>query len=167
MLRSMLRASLKWLLILSLFSATEAFAQGQVAGPPNAILCNQAAQVTVTAVSSIFAGVSGVTGQRVYICGWHVTAQSSGGTFQVITGTSSGTTINCLGGVAGSGVPGTGSTTVPVSTTTLTPSLAVSSTAPATDHIDYAMLQGTISQPLCIAATTLSSLAIMVYFSQF
>lgn len=162
MLRSMLQGLLKWLLILGLsFGASQAFAQGSSAGPPNAILCNQGAQLSNANTTSIFAMVSGVAGQRVYLCGWHVTAASSNAIFQIITGTSSGSSINCLGGVAGTGVTGA------VSTTTITPSLAVNNTAPATDHIDYAMVQAPTGQPLCLAVTTASSIGAMLWFSQF
>lgn len=162
MLKSTLRALWLLPLILSLFSATDARAQGQVAGPPNAILCNQGAQINNATSTSVFSLASGVTNQRIYLCGWHVTTQSSGATFQIFTGTSSGSSINCLAGVAGTGFPGTA-----VSPSTLTPSLAVSSTAPATDHIDFAMVQGQVGAALCIGITTLSSASAMVYFSQF
>src|SRR5207245_10097043 len=75
--------------------------QAQV-GPPNSILCNHLAQASPTAVTSQVLSLEGtptqpvlrgVAGQRIYICGWHVTATAgTASTFQLVAGTDSGVT---------------------------------------------------------------------------
>lgn len=153
---SMLRGLLKSLLIPGLlFVANAAWAQGQVAGPPNAILCNQLGTWGPTTGNSVFNITSPSAGstQRVYICGWHVTTQNSQSSesFQLIMGALSSGAVNC--GAA----PGA---------QTVTPSLAVSNTAPSTDHIDFAMAQTGQGQQLCVS-TIGTSIAGIIYFSQF
>lgn len=154
---SMLRGLLKSLLILGLLcAASAAFAQGQVAGPPNAILCNQLGTFGPTTANSVFNITSPSTSQglqRVYICGWHVTTQASVSTesFQLLMGSISSGALNCAGG--------TGAQTV-------TPSLAVSSTAPSTDHIDFAMAQTGQGQQLCVN-TIGTSMSGIIYFTMF
>lgn len=144
----------KLLLLLGLLLCPSlAFAQGQVAGPPNAILCNQMTSFGPTTGASVFSVTSPSTlqgSQRVYLCGWHITTQNAtAGTFQIIQGVVSGG-IQC--GAQAS---------------TITPSLAVSNTAPSTDHIDFAFTQTpSTGAQVCVnsAGTSVSGL---IYFTQF
>src|SRR5271169_5778629 len=90
----------------------QAQAQGPIVGPGNVILCPNIATLTVggTGLTQLVALLSG---QRVYLCGWHITNTGSTGTFALSYGTGS----NCAGG-----------------TTTIIPAQNTTSTAPATDH---------------------------------
>lgn len=111
------------LVILALFPA-------QV-GPPNNIQCNQFVSFTGTAAEAQI--LAAATGKTTVICGWHVTSTSATTTtFQLFAG--SGT--NC----------GTGSTTI-------TPPLNVTLSAPSADHIDYASLSyPSPNNALCVNA---------------
>jgi len=107
-------------------------------GPPNQILCNNTATFTGTgaALSAITAGAS----QRVYLCGWHITNTAASGTFAITYGTGT----NC----------GTG-------TVTVTPSLTVSSTAPSTDHIEFATINTPLGGSFCVNATVTSVIGLL------
>ena len=109
--------------------APEEPAKAQV-GPPNQVLCSTSATFTGTgaAASVITAGAS----QRVYLCGWHITNTAATGTFAITTGTGT----NC----------GTG-------TVTVTPSMSVTSTAPTTDHIEFATFNSALGGSFCVNAT--------------
>ena len=127
--------------------------QAQV-GPSNQILCNKLASATLTGTGSTVTTslMSGLTGQTIVICGWHVTQSgTTAGTFQLEYGTQGG--------------PCT-------SPTVLTPAFSVSSTAPATDHIDYASLSvpkssATQLNQLCLVTTgaATSTLQIGIWFA--
>jgi hypothetical protein len=106
--------------------------QGGLIGPGNAILCNQLSQASpVTATTTSL--MAGVAGKVIVICGWHVTSnQSAVTTFQFEYGTQGG----------------------PCTTpTTITPAYSVTSTAPATDHVDYASLSIPAGAQLCVVTT--------------
>jgi hypothetical protein len=123
----------------------QADSQGQVAGPPNAILCNQGAQIGPTSAVSAFTAVTSVTAKTVFLCGWHVTATSGFAAFFQISQGACGTSMAAM-----------------------TPSLAVTNTAPATDHIDFAMISTGVGQSLCFSNNTLnSSVSAVLWFSQF
>jgi len=124
--------------------------QAQV-GPSNQILCNKLASATLTGTGSTVTTslMSGLTGQTIVICGWHVTESgTTSGTFQLISGTQGGP---C-------GTP-----------TVITPGFSVSSTAPATDHVDYASLSLPMSSQLCVVTTgaATSTLQIGIWAAQF
>jgi hypothetical protein len=116
-------------------------------GPPNLIQCNTLAQASpVTATTTgLF---NGVAGKIIAICGWHVTSsQSSPTTFQLEYGTQGGP---C---------------TTPV---TITPAYNVTSTAPATDHVDYASLSIPSGAQLCVVTTGATvGMQVGVWISQF
>ena len=118
------------------------FGQAQV-GPTNQILCNKTAILTVAAAGTtqLVAPVAGVT---VNMCGWHVTTTTTAGTFQILFGT---------GATCGTG------------TVNVTPPLAVSSTAPSADHIEYAYASGATGAGLCITTVTAATIAAVVWFS--
>jgi hypothetical protein len=128
-------------------------------GPPNQILCNNLAQASPTAVTSqvlSLVGVAtqpvlrGVAGQRIYICGWHVTATAgTASTFQLVAGTDAATTPGCGG-----------------TQTILTPAYTVLNTAPATDHIEYATFSLAAGQQLCVT-TTGTALQVGVWIGQY
>lgn len=133
------------LAVLVLFWPSLAWAQG-IVGPINQILCNKIA--TFNGVSAVTSLVSAVSGQTVYVCGWHVTNSSAtAATFVFTSGTL--TTNPCDTG-----------------TKTLTPALSVLNTSPSADHIDYAVMSSGVSQAFCVtpSATTLTGL---IYYSQF
>ena len=132
------------LLGLALLLPPGARAQPAIVGPPNAIICNGAAQ-TAIGVSGQTQTVAGVAGRSIYICGWHVTNSGASGTFQLSYGTGS----NC----------GTGNALV-------TPAFTVTSTAPATDHIDYAVVQVPAGNALCINPSV-ATIAAIIWFAQF
>lgn len=120
----------------------------QQTGPPNQILCGRQAIATVAsaATTSLVAGVSTTS---IMVCGWHVTTSNSANasTFQLIYGTQGGP---C-------GTP-----------TNLTPAFSVTSTAPSSDHIEFATFQVPIGQQLCVVSTGATvQLSILVYYSQF
>jgi len=117
--------------------------QAQV-GPPNQILCNQTAILNAAAAGTTQL-VVGVTGQRVYMCGWHFTTNTTAGTFQLLVGTGA----TC---------------TTP---TNFTPAVAVSSTAPSSDHIEFASLNGAAGQSFCVTTVTSATITGQIWFSQF
>lgn len=118
---------------------------GAVAGPPNAILCNQTATFTGAAALTTISGATSTSPARVYVCGWHVTSTSSTTTtFQLETGTGT----NCAGNAV-----------------VITPALNVTITAPSADHIDYAAWQTAQGGEVCVnAPATVNGL---IYFSTF
>jgi hypothetical protein len=137
------------ILLLALLAPGVARAQGAAVGPMGGILCNQFAGISKTTAATT-ALVNGVAGQVISVCGWFGTsAQSSPTSFQLVYGTQ--------GGPCGSPV-------------TLTPTIAVTSTAPADDHVDNASITVPQGQQLCIATATFGgpiSLQIGVFFSQY
>jgi hypothetical protein len=119
-------------------------AQGPIVGPGNLLICPRLATLAV-GPSTITQIVPAVTGQSISICGWHITNTGTTGTFSL----SSGTGSNC----------GTG-------TNLFIPPQNVTSTAPATDHIDYAIFTLPISTALCITPSV-ATIAAVVYYNQF
>lgn len=134
---------------------------GQV-GPPNQIQCNRTAQLNVAGATA--SGVLtldgnsgsqqvlvGSLGQRINICGWHFTNQTSAtqGTFQFVAGLSSGTTPGCTG-----------------TQVILTPAIGVTSTAPSSDHIDYASMSLAQGLQLCVTTTGAVTITGVVFISQ-
>lgn len=119
--------------------------QAQV-GPPNQIQCNKTAIMAPgpTVATQI---VAPVTGQTVYVCGWHVTNTGATGTFSITTGTQ--TTTACDTG-----------------TVNITPTFNVTSTAPSSDHIDYSGISSKVSQGLCITPSV-ATIGGMVWYAQF
>ncbi len=113
-------------------------------GPPNQIQCNQTAILNAAAAGTTQL-VTGVTGQRVYMCGWHFTTTTTAGTFQLLVGTGA----TC---------------TTP---TNFTPAVAISSTAPSADHIEFVSLNGAAGQSLCVTTVTSATITGQVWFSQF
>ena len=122
-----------------------AAAQG-VIGPANQVICNKV--VTFSSISTLTQLVAPVTGQAIFICGWHVTNTSAtAASFVITTGTQ--TTNPCDTG-----------------TVTITPALSVLNSAPSADHIDYAVGQSKLSQALCVLPSS-TTLAGLIYYSQF
>src|SRR5229473_364726 len=90
-LMSKLRLTLTLLLSLSLSLLAWGPSHAEnVVGPTNAILCSKTASATPTSATTT-ALVSGVAGQSIYICGWHVTSiLNTTSTFQFEYGTKEG-----------------------------------------------------------------------------
>ena len=112
-------------------------------GPPNQIICNKVASFSGVAVSTQL--VAAITGQSIFVCGWHVTNTAGSGTFQFTTGTGTA----CATGSAN-----------------VTPALNVTSSAPSADHVDYATISSSMGNAFCVipSVTTLSGL---IFYSQF
>lgn len=131
--------------LLIFFGLASAAPAQQIVGPQNLILCNKTAAFTGAAALTQL--VAGVSGQRVYICGWHVTSTSSTTTtFTLVSGATVGTACD-------------------TSATTLLPALNVTITAPSADHIDYASMQSVTSQNVCVNAP--ATITGLIYYSQF
>lgn len=131
-------------LVLSLFAGAQA--QPSIIGPPNAIQCNQGASFAAASATTTNV-ITAVAGQRIYICGWHITStQSAANTFQLEYGTGSGCS----------------------SPTTITPALVVTSTAPATDHMQFAVTQTAVGAQFCVVTTgTTVGTNGVIWFAQF
>lgn len=123
-------------------------------GPINEILCNSITNpgnLTGTGSAVTTKLISAAGSKIIVICGWHVTESgTTAGTFQLEYGTQ--TTNPCDTG-----------------TTVLTPAFSVSSTAPATDHIDFAVLSTPVNNQLCVITTgaASSTLQVGIWFAQF
>lgn len=134
-----------WLALAALLAwtywpATEAEAQ---LGPPNQILCNATAPFTGTGAAATV--ITGAAGKTIYLCGWHMTNTAATGSFAITTGT----TASC----------GTG-------TVTWTPTMSVTSTAPTTDHIEFASLSAAAGANVCVNATVTTVTGVL-WYSQF
>lgn len=129
-------------ILLSLCAGADS--QAPIVGPGQAIICTAIATLAVgpSAATQI---VAAVTGQSIKICGWHITNTGATGTFAL----ESGTGTNCAS-----------------STVTTVPAQNVTSTAPATDHIDFASIQLPISTALCIVPSV-ATIAAVVYYTQY
>ncbi len=143
----MRKLALSLLALLALAGAQALGQGGPTVGPTNAPLCNKIgtaapASATTTAV------ISGVAGQIINICGWHVTSNQSGvTTFQFEYGTQGG--------------PCT-------SPTTITPAMSVTSTAPSVDHQQLAVFTVPAGAQVCVVTTgTTVGQGIVVWYSQF
>jgi hypothetical protein len=136
---------MRWLLALGFaLLAWGAQAQPSIIGPPNAVQCNAVATLAV-GTTGLTQMVAAVTGQRIFVCGWHVTNTGATGTFLLANGTGS----NC------------GTNTV-----TQIPALNVTSTAPSGDHQTFATFQTPISAALCVNPSV-ATIAVVVYYAQF
>lgn len=119
-------------------------ASAQAIGPTNQIFCNKVATLAV-GPSSITQIIAANAGQTISVCGWHVTNTAASGTFSFQYGTGS----NC----------GTG-------TTTIIPALNVTSSAPSSDHLDYAQIGVPISNAFCVTPSV-ATIAVVIYYAQF
>ena len=125
-----------------------AFSQAPIVGPGQFIMCPKSVQASIVTATTTQL-VAPVTGQSVFVCGWHVTStQSTSTTFQIIFG---------AGATCGT------------NTITLTPAFSVTSTAPSGDHQTYAIgPNSTVSQGLCVVTVGATiGQAVMIYYSQF
>src|SRR5215475_4902923 len=120
-------------------------AQAQV-GPPNPILCNKTAFASPSTATTT-SMVTGVAGQTIQICGWHVTSiVATQNTFQFEWGTQGG----------------------PCTTpTTFTPAFGVINSAPSVDHIEFASVSLPAGAQLCVVTTAATALQVLVWYSQF
>jgi hypothetical protein len=128
-------------------SSVGALAENTV-GPTNNVICNKFVQATVSTAATTPL-ISGVAGQSIFICGWHVTTTQTATfpTFQFEYGTQGGP---C-------GAP-----------TVVTPAFNVTNTAPSSDHISIATIQAPAAAQFCVVSgATTTNLAIEVYYSQF
>lgn len=127
-------------LSLSLWSWTmPAWAQ---IGPPNNVLCSQAASFTGTGAAATV--IAAAAGKTTFFCGWHITSTSSTTTtFQF----SNGSAANCGGG------------------TNFTPAMNVTITAPSVDHNNFAVLSFLSTQNICINAP--ATVTGVVWFGQY
>lgn len=116
--------------------------KAEIVGPINTIACNQIANLPVGS-TTITQVIAAKTGQQINICGWHVTNTGATGTYSLSYGTGS----NC----------GTG-------TTTITPTTNVTSTAPDTDHIEFAMYSLPASAALCVTSSV-NTVSTLIFYS--
>lgn len=131
------------LALLWLACAAPALADNTV-GPTNQVICNKVATLAV-GPSSITQMIAAVTGQSIFICGWHVTNTGAAGVFSFQHGTGT----NCA-----------------TNTATDIPATNVTNTAPSADHISIATLQLPVSTAFC-ATPSVTTIDIVVYYSQF
>jgi len=132
-----------WLVLIALLLWGWSLNEGEAQlGPPNQVLCNQTATFTGTGAAATV--ITGVAGKTIFFCGWHVTNTAATGTFAI----SAGTTATC------------GSNTVAV-----TPTLSVTSTAPSSDHIEFAYFSAAAGANVCVNATVTTVTGVL-YFSQ-
>ena len=117
-------------------------AQAQQVGPVNAILCNQKATLVGTTGAQKI--VSGVAGQAISVCGWHITNTGTTGTFVF----SSGTGTNC----------GT-------STVVQIPTANIINSAPSGDHVEYASWSIPVGTDLCLTPSV-AGISAVVWYSQ-
>ena len=123
-------------------------AQAPIVGPGQFVMCPKSVQAAIVTATTTQV-VAPVTGQSVYICGWHVTStQSTSTTFQFEYG--SGATCG-------------------TNTVVLSPAFSVTSTAPSADHQTYAIGPNSAAgSGLCVITTGATvGQAIMIYYSQF
>ena len=131
-------------LALALFITNDRpLAQGQV-GPINQVICNKTANLPVGS-TGLTQMIAAVTGQTIFICGWHVTNTAASGTFLFAQGTGS----NC----------GTGGITI-------LPATNVTNAAPSADHIDYAVISTLPSAAFCINPSV-NTISALIFYSQF
>ena len=141
-----MRKLLAALAFLWLACAAPAFAENTV-GPGQQVLCNKTAQASVASATTTLL-ITGVAGQSIFGCGWHVTSiLATTSTFQFVYGT---------GATCGTGQQ------------PLTPAFNVTSAAPSSDHISLASYQVPLGNNVCvITGTGTTGDAIVVYYSQF
>lgn len=111
-----------------------------VVGNPNLVQCNRTQPFTGTGAAAVV--VAGTLNKTTFICGWHITNTAATGTFAITAGTGT----NC------------GTNTVSV-----TPAMSITSTAPSTDHIEYAGTSAGLSADLCVSATVTTVTGIIWY----
>ena len=113
-------------------------------GPPNQVLCNQLI-IQAASTTSLATIVTGTSGKVVFICGWHVTNNiATAATFTL----SSGTGTNCA-----------------TTNTNITPAFSVTSSAPSTDHVEFASLSLAAGNNLCVISSA-TTLQIGIWVSQ-
>ena len=135
----------QWLLALVLFLLPSlAFAQSGTVGPTNQIYCNKVATLA-TGSTGDQQVIAAVTGQLVFICGWHITNTGASGTFAFDYGTGS----NC----------GTGKVAV-------IPAQNVTSNAPSADHTGTAYYNTIASQAFCVNPSV-NTIAGVIFYAQF
>jgi len=137
-----LKLFLTTLLALTLLCAGPA--KPEVIGTQNQVFCNQLVFQSAS-VASLQTILAGQVGKTIFVCGWHVTATTTGGTFQL----SQGTGTNCV-----------------TTNTNLTPAYSVSSSAPATDHISAASISIPAGNNLCITSSN-TNLQIGIWIGQY
>jgi len=125
-------------------TSASASAQPTIIGPAQTAICNKIATLAAGPVVTTQI-IAAVTGQSIFLCGWHVTNTGATGTFAIQTGTGS----NC------------GTNTV-----TLIPAVNVTSTAPSADHIEYATAQIGPSLALCVTPSV-ATISFVIWYSQF
>lgn len=138
------------LLIFGLATMLSQALRAQTVGPSNTIFCNKTATLSTIAATTVSL-IAGISGQTIFICGWHFTSNQSGSsTFQFIQGTQ-GASINACS-----------------SSSNLTPPFNVTSSAPSGDHIDFAQISASQSNQVCVitSGATIGQ-AGLVYFAQF
>jgi hypothetical protein len=124
-------------------------AQAQM-GPPNPTLCNQTA--TFSGVATNTQLVAAVTGKIIYVCGWHITNSAASGTFLFTTGQG----VLCA-----------------TNTVNVTPALTVTSTAPSSDHIEFAAWSAPLTStnppvPSAVCVTpSVTTISGVLYYSQY
>jgi len=89
--------------------------------------------------------VAGTAGKAINICGWHITNTGASGTYSFSIGTGAGCVTNNV---------------------VVVQPQSISSTAPVTDHIDYAFLTVPTGTSLCITPSV-ATIAAVVYYNQF
>ena len=118
---------LRVLLALGLWLAGPRFASAQWIGPPNAVMCNKAAQFSGVSVATQIVPAASKT--SIFVCGWELTNSAGSGTVALNFGTQ---------------------TTTPCDTSTVNIVSAVNiSTNAVVDHQQYATFSSAPGQALC------------------
>lgn len=121
-------------------------AQAQWIGPPNAVMCNNLANVQAPPAAPGTQIIAGIAGKTTYLCGWHVTngsGTSQNFSFTTNTGGSCGGTVTTIIG--------------PFSTTTTSPSI---------DHSTYASLSVPPGVNVCVVGGA-TAIQAGIWFSQY
>jgi hypothetical protein len=134
---------------------TPALPQGAIVGPANQLLCNKVATMPVGPIVMTRL-ITGVTGQHIFICGWHVTNTAAAGVWSMVSGNQVSTACDTNTGA-------TGAISIPPTN--------VTNTAPDVDHIDYVFMQtpsaiAGANQDVCVLPSV-ATISIILYYAQF
>lgn len=134
---------LRVLLTLGLWLAGSGFASAQWIGPPNAVMCNKAANFTGLSVATQLIGA--VPKTIIFVCGWELTNSAGGGTVGINFGTQ---------------------TTTPCDTNSvvIAPAINISTNA-VVDHQQYASFSSASGQALCVTPNA-ATITGIVYYTQ-
>jgi hypothetical protein len=127
--------------------SSSALSQGTIVGPGNLILCQTMGQMAVGPTTATIV-VTGQANKTTAFCGWHITNTGATGTFTITAGQGAGCGTN---------------------TVTLVTVQSVTSTAPSTDHTQYATYSAPVgATPYNICVTpSVATIAATIYYVTF